>query len=167
MTTDVLLCSDDLGPAKTILVREPRRGLKAALVVDNVACGPSIGGLRMAPDVSIEIRADNVNRPQTKLVLQGANIPFTPEAEKALAGKGVIIVPDFIANAGGVICAAMEYAGATRAAAFDSIAERVRGNTERVLADAKARGVLPRQAAEALASERVRAAMSYRRFSIF
>ena len=45
---------DDLGPAKIIQVSEPRVGLNAVLVVDNVACGPSIGGLRMAPDVTIE-----------------------------------------------------------------------------------------------------------------
>ena len=115
------------------------------------------------PDV---VREDNAGRLRAKLVLQGANIPFTREAEKLLAGRGVVIVPDFIANAGGVICAAMEFAGATRGAAFDAIAERVRGNTERVLADAKARGVLPRQAAEELAVERVRGAMRLRRFSI-
>ena len=115
------------------------------------------------PDV---VRADNVGRLRTKLVLQGANIPFTPEAESSLAGRGVVVVPDFIANAGGVICAAMEYAGATRAAAFETIAERVRGNTDRVLADAKARGVLPRKSAEDLAAARVREAMGLRRFSI-
>ena len=40
---------DDLGPAKIIQVYEPTLGLKAVLVVDNVARGPSIGGLRMAP----------------------------------------------------------------------------------------------------------------------
>ena len=45
---------DELGPAKVIQVREPGLGLDAVLVVDNVACGPSIGGLRMAPDVSID-----------------------------------------------------------------------------------------------------------------
>src|SRR5262245_46261408 len=45
---------DDLGPAKIVQVNEPRIGLKAVLVVDNVACGPSIGGLRMAPDVTVE-----------------------------------------------------------------------------------------------------------------
>jgi glutamate dehydrogenase (NAD(P)+) len=33
-------------------MHEPKLGLRAALVVDNVACGPSIGGLRMASDVS-------------------------------------------------------------------------------------------------------------------
>ena len=44
--------ADELGPAKIIHVHEPALGLRATLVVDNVACGPSIGGLRMAPDVS-------------------------------------------------------------------------------------------------------------------
>ena len=43
---------DDLGPTKVIHIHEPTHGLKAVLVVDNVAAGPSIGGLRMAPDVS-------------------------------------------------------------------------------------------------------------------
>jgi glutamate dehydrogenase (NAD(P)+) len=115
------------------------------------------------PDV---VRGDNAGRLRAKLVLQGANIPFTAEAEKTLAARGVVIVPDFIANAGGVICAAMEYAGATRAAAFDAIAEKIRGNTQRVLESAKARGLLPRQAAEDLAAERVKAAMGLRRYSI-
>ena len=44
--------SDDLGPFRVIHIYEPRIGLRAALVVDNVAAGPAIGGLRMAPDVS-------------------------------------------------------------------------------------------------------------------
>ena len=115
------------------------------------------------PDV---VREDNVARLRTRLVLQGANIPMTAGAEEALAGKGVLVVPDFIANAGGVICAAMEYRGATRAAAFAAIEERVRANTEQVLADAKSRGVAPRRAAGDLAEARVRQAMDLRRFSI-
>jgi glutamate dehydrogenase (NAD(P)+) len=115
------------------------------------------------PDV---VREENAGQLRARLVLQGANIPFTPAAERALAARGVWIVPDFIANAGGVICAAMEYAGATRAAAFDAIAERIRANTEAVLGEAKSRGCLPREAAEALAARRVRAAMAHRRFSI-
>src|SRR5512135_2267914 len=44
---------DDLGPAKVFEVFEPGIGLRGALVVDNVARGPAIGGLRMAPDVSL------------------------------------------------------------------------------------------------------------------
>jgi glutamate dehydrogenase (NAD(P)+) len=83
-----------------------------------------------------------------------------------LAGRGVTVVPDIVANAGGVICAAMELQGATRASAFAAIAERVRANTEAVLGEAKARGVLPRVAATELATRRIRQAMGYRRFSI-
>ena len=52
--TDLFRLADDLGPAKIIHVHEPGIGLRAVLVVDNVARGPAIGGLRMAPDVSVE-----------------------------------------------------------------------------------------------------------------
>ena len=111
------------------------------------------------PDV---IRKDNVARLKTKLVPQGANIPFTLEAEKLLHDKGVLVIPDFIANAGGVICAAVEYHGGTQAQALQTIEEKIRGNTEEVLADAKRTGDLPRRSAVALAERRVRKAMEYR-----
>ena len=52
--TEAFRFGDDLGPAKIIHVQEPALGLKAVLVVDNVARGPAIGGLRMAADVSTE-----------------------------------------------------------------------------------------------------------------
>ena len=67
------------------------------------------------------VREDNVGRLKTRLVLQGANIPFTPGAEQALHERGVLVVPDFVANAGGVICAAMEHRAATATAAFATI----------------------------------------------
>jgi glutamate dehydrogenase/leucine dehydrogenase len=112
------------------------------------------------PDV---IRKDNANRLKTKLVAQGANIPFTFEAERILHEKGVLVLPDFIANAGGVICAAVEYHGGTQSQAFQTIEEKIRGNTEEVLASAKKTHAPPRQAALELAERRVRRAMEYRR----
>ena len=115
------------------------------------------------PDV---IDERNVGRLRAKLVLQGANVPFTEGAERALHARGVLVMPDFIANAGGVICAAFEYAGATRGQAFQAIEEKVRANTATVLAAAAQQRVAPREAAVALASERVRAAMKTRRFNI-
>jgi glutamate dehydrogenase/leucine dehydrogenase len=116
------------------------------------------------PDV---IRADNAARMRTALVLSGANIPATADAERILHERGVTVVPDFIVNAGGVICAAMEWHGATQTAAFEAIAERIRANTAAVLDLAKQRRVTPRQAAVELARERVLRAMATRRFSIF
>ena len=115
------------------------------------------------PDV---IHGDNVKRLKTRLVVEAANIPITYEAEKTLHEKGILCVPDFIANAGGVICAAMEYQGANKTAAFQTIEEKLRRNTEMVLERMKTEGVLPRQAAMEMAMERVKKAMSFRRFSL-
>jgi glutamate dehydrogenase (NAD(P)+) len=115
------------------------------------------------PDV---VREENVGRLKTRMVLQGANIPFTSGAEQALHERGVLVIPDFIANAGGVICAAMEYRGATQAAAFATIEEKIRANTTAVLDAVSAQRVSPRRAALELTMERVKQAMSYRRFSI-
>lgn len=139
--------------------RGEKRGRDAVL---DVACDIWIPAAR--PDV---IREDNADRLKAKLVLQGANIPITSGAEHALHQRGVLVVPDFIANAGGVICAAMEYQGATQAAAFAAIAEKVGANTEAVLAAAKAKDMLPREAALNLAVQRLKRAMNCRRFRIF
>ncbi len=46
--------ADELGPLRIMHVYAPSVGLKGILVMDNVAAGPAIGGLRMAPDVSTE-----------------------------------------------------------------------------------------------------------------
>lgn len=125
----------------------------------HVACDIWIPAAR--PDV---IRADNVERLNTKLVLQGANIPATADAERRLHERGILSIPDFIANAGGVICASVEYHGGTQRAAFETIAEKIGSNTREVLRAAHAEGLLPRQAADRLALDRVRAAMALRRW---
>ena len=57
------------------------------------------------PDV---IDSDNIDQLQTKLVLQGANIPFTEKAERICDQRNILVVPDFIANGGGVICGAVK-----------------------------------------------------------
>ena len=113
------------------------------------------------PDV---LREDNVDRLQARVVAQGANIPATAEAERMLHKRGVLVLPDFIVNAGGVICAAVEYQGGTEAAAFAAIAEKIARNTREVLEQARARDMPPRDAAVALARERVEKAASYRRW---
>jgi glutamate dehydrogenase (NAD(P)+) len=116
------------------------------------------------PDV---IHEGNVNRLDTRMVVQGANIPVTYAAEKILHEKGILNVPDFIANAGGVICAAMEYQGASEAAAFAAIEEKLRRNTREVLEAAREQKILPRDAALAMARQRVEKAMRHRRWHIF
>ena len=140
----------------------PRGDKGAADAIVEADCDIWIPAAR--PDV---VREDNVDRLRTRLVLQGANIPFSEAAERVLHERGVWVVPDFIANAGGVICAALEYCGATQKAAFEVIAERLAANTTQTLQRAQESGIAPRAAAAEMATERVRAAMGTRRFSIF
>jgi glutamate dehydrogenase (NAD(P)+) len=113
------------------------------------------------PDV---IDARNVERLSARLVLEGANLPVTPEAEERLHARGVLVVPDFIANAGGVICAAVEYAGGSERAALEAIDAKLRANTRAVLEASARDRQPPRRAALELATTRVRAAMRHRRW---
>jgi glutamate dehydrogenase (NAD(P)+) len=141
------------------LIDHPRvRKLGMDAVID-VPCDIWIPAAR--PEV---IHAGNVARLQTRIVAEGANIPLSAEAEQVLASRGVLVLPDFIANAGGVICAAVEYRGGTEAAALTFIAEKIRGNTKAVLDEVRRAGVLPRTAATSLAIERVHRAMRTRRW---
>lgn len=133
-------------------------GARGADAIIDVACDIWIPAAR--PDV---LRADNVARLNTKIVAQGANIPATEEAERMLHERGVLVLPDFIANAGGVISASVEYHGGTENAAFSAIAEKIDRNTRAVLA-AVSKETLPRAAAIALAKSRVDAAAATRRW---
>ena len=144
-------------------VTESERGEKLAgdAIID-IECEIWIPAAR--PDV---LHEGNVDRLNTRLVVQGANIPVTYAAEKVLAQRGILSIPDFIANAGGVICAAVEYQGAGEAAALAAIEEKLRRNTREVLETARRDQVLPRDAAMAMARRRVKAAMAQRRWHIF
>jgi len=116
------------------------------------------------PDV---IHDKNVERLNTKIIAQGANIPATSSAEHYLHQENILSLPDFIANAGGVICAAMEYSGSSQSVAFETIRDKIRANTAEMLDRSSFSAKQPREAAQEMAEERVRAAMSTRRWSIF
>lgn len=128
----------------------------------DVSCDIWIPAAR--PDV---IREDNLDRLQASMIAPGANIAVTAGAEALLHARGVLCLPDFIANAGGVICAAMEYQGASEAAAMQIIEEKLRNNVRTVLEISGREACQPRQAAVDLAMQRVKKAMDMRRWSLF
>jgi glutamate dehydrogenase (NAD(P)+) len=109
------------------------------------------------PDV---VTADNAGKISAKVVLEGANIPITDEAEAQLAGRGVLCVPDVVANAGGVICGAAEYRGAGHAEAFAEIEEKIRDTTAELLDRIRPGTLTPRAAAHQIARERLRQALA-------
>ena len=114
------------------------------------------------PNVINESNAENI---KARLILQGANIPASVAAERTLHERGVLIVPDFIANAGGVICASVEYHGGTESIARETVGAKIRANTSEVLERARETKSLPRDAASAIAEARVREAFAFKRFA--
>ena len=57
-----------------------------------------------------QIRQDNVGKigKKVKVIAEGANGPTTPEADKVIQERGIFVIPDFLANAGGVTCSYFE-----------------------------------------------------------
>jgi glutamate dehydrogenase (NAD(P)+) len=99
------------------------------------------------------------------VIVEGANLPIRPDALEVLAGRGVTVVPDFIANAGGVIAAAYAMEGRHSPfpidpdAIFAAVSQKMRANTDTVLEAAERDGVTSHEAARTLAADRVRTAM--------
>ena len=112
------------------------------------------------PDV---VTADNAGKISARVILEGANIPITAEAEAQLAERGVLCVPDVVANSGGVICAAAEYRGAGHTEAFAEIGEKIRDTTAEMLDRIRNGRLTPRAAATQMAQERLREAFALRR----
>jgi glutamate dehydrogenase (NAD(P)+) len=100
-----------------------------------------------------------------EVIVEGANLPIRPAAQDVLASRGVTVVPDFIANAGGVVAAAFAMDArhspfpAEATAIFDAVSHKMRINTATVLAEAGGTGETSHAAARRLAADRVRAAM--------
>lgn len=107
-------------------------------------------------------------RTEAQLIVEGANLPTTPAARQVLHERGVTVVPDFIANAGGIVAAA--HSMDTRrspftvdpADVFSMISTKMRANAEAVVVDSKRRGITPHEAAQLIAQERVLDAMRLR-----
>ncbi|MCL6299877.1 Glu/Leu/Phe/Val family dehydrogenase [Streptomyces kronopolitis] len=102
---------------------------------------------------------------KAKLVVEGANLPTSAQARTVLAERGITVVPDFVANAGGVVAAAFamdaRYSGfrPETAGIFETVSAKLRANTVTVLDEARQQQVTPHTAGRRLAEARVRAAM--------
>ena len=102
------------------------------------------------------------------LIVEGANLPTTPAALEVLHERGVAVVPDFIANAGGIIAAAHSMDArhspfpVDPGTVFAMISRKMRQNAETVLSESRRRGLAPHIAAHEIAEDRVREAMRLR-----
>lgn len=104
------------------------------------------------PDV---ITKENVDRVKAKMIVEAANIPIRPEIEEALRKRDILVVPDVLANAGGVISSYAEYTGYNPKQMFNLVRRKINQNTRAVLEHAEEKDIGLREAALNIAKERI------------
>lgn len=105
-------------------------------------------------DVITDANKDEI---QAKIIVEGGNIPMQDRIEDELFRKGILIVPDFVANAGGVISSYAEYSGLSPAKMFKLVEEKIKVSTTRVLTTSLKERRNPRVVALELAQQIVAA----------
>ena len=114
------------------------------------------------------LTADNVGAVRAKMIVEGANGPTTDEADAALTDKGIVVLPDILANSGGVIASYVEWrqgkSGAltSREETFKTVDQLVLAAFDRVTGFAESKKTTPRIAARCLSVEEVVKTMSDR-----
>lgn len=96
----------------------------------------------------------DVNRLKCKLIVEGSNIPMSHDVEELFHTKRILVVPDFVANAGGVISSYVEYKGGTVKEMWQLVEKKVVKNTKLVLSKVT-RNRCPRCIANKIAVERI------------
>jgi glutamate dehydrogenase/leucine dehydrogenase len=107
------------------------------------------------------LTAESAPSVRARLVVEGANGPTTPEADATLEGKGVVVIPDILANSGGVIASYIEWRKAKSGSitetheVFEAIDNLIGRTLDEVCAVAEKHGVTHRTAAQVSAVEEV------------
>jgi len=96
---------------------------------------------------------------KAKIIAEGANMSIYPDAEVWLNQQGVTYIPDFIANAGGIIGAYIESVNGSALSAFDRISTTIEGNVKIILEQSRKLKQTTREAGMQMAMERVVMAM--------
>ncbi|MFH1751417.1 MAG: Glu/Leu/Phe/Val dehydrogenase [archaeon] len=104
------------------------------------------------PDLITEA---NYNKVCCKLIVEGSNIAIDYQTEELLHEKGILVVPDVIANAGGVISSYVEYIGGTEQEMFKLVEEKITKNTKEILEKSKQDSCSPRTTATVIAEKRL------------
>lgn len=101
-----------------------------------------------------------------KMVVEAANIPTTADACEYMHKNKIWLIPDFLANAGGVIGSFVEYQGRTEKEAFDLIEYKISKNIKEILTEAIMKEENPRKIATELSKQIVYRAMLLRKGAI-
>ncbi|MBV9177008.1 MAG: Glu/Leu/Phe/Val dehydrogenase [Nitrososphaeraceae archaeon] len=117
-------------------------------------------------DVITDRTASKLLKNRVKIIVEAANLPTSPSASEYLHKNNVWIIPDFIANAGGVIGSFVEYQGRTEKEAFELIRYKIVKGVRNVLAESIMREENPRTFATEMSKQIVYRAMLLRKGAI-
>jgi glutamate dehydrogenase (NAD(P)+) len=117
-------------------------------------------------DVITDKTASKLLKHNIKMVIEAANLPTLPSAGEFLHRNGVWIIPDFIANAGGVIGSFVEYQGRTEKEAFELIKYKIVKAVRNILTEAIVRQENPRTLAIDISRQVIYRAMLLRKGAI-
>ncbi len=115
-----------------------------------------------------QLRADNAGKIKAKVIMELANGPTTPDADEIFHKNNVLVLPDFLSNAGGVTVSYFEWVQNqegyywTEEEVHQKLDQKMTEATHAVLAASKAYNVDPRTAAYTVSVKRVADAMKYR-----
>lgn len=99
------------------------------------------------------INESNKNDIKAKLIVEAGNIPMRENVEDELFKRGIMFVPDFVANAGGVVSSYAEYRGYNPKRMFDTIEKKIVASTRKVMKESLAQKINPRVVAMDLAKK--------------
>ncbi|MDP3982291.1 MAG: Glu/Leu/Phe/Val dehydrogenase [bacterium] len=109
------------------------------------------------------IHEKNQQGVKAKIIVQGANIPMQEHIEERLVKRGILIVPDIVANAGGVISSYAEYKGYSADHMRKLVKEKIEKSVEAVLKVSEKNQKNPRDVARDIAMNCIRSAMRKKR----
>ncbi len=110
-------------------------------------------------DVINETNKDGI---RAKAIIEAGNIPMSEKIEEELFKNGILILPDFVVNAGGVISSYAEYRGYNPKRMFELVERKIKNSTRLVLERSMKLKKNPRKIALAIAKEKVEAGMHKR-----
>jgi glutamate dehydrogenase (NAD(P)+) len=100
------------------------------------------------------LNMSNIHRITAQVICPGANNPITPEAENVLFERGVLCLPDFVTNCGGVLGGTMEFASVNKEKIMTFINHHIGARIAWLLNEAKSKRLLPREVAVPFALRR-------------
>ncbi|RJQ30195.1 Glu/Leu/Phe/Val dehydrogenase [Candidatus Parcubacteria bacterium] len=105
--------------------------------------------------VTDSINEANKGKITAKIIVEGANIPMREKIEKEFFKRGVLVVPDFVANAGGVISSYAEHRGYDAKKMFELVDAKIKSSATAVIKQSLEQKRWPREVAMEIAVKRV------------